>query len=224
MFFDPIYLFSPMPALMLAAWAIGRMRSARNEAKGKMVGFTGAESASRVLSAAGLATVKIQKVEGSLSDHFDPVHQVIRLSNRVHEGRSLDVIAIAIREAGQAVDQPSHRISAFLRPNLLPLALLGSSLFWLLLLSSVVLSNVPFFLAAVGVLSLNVAVQVAGLPLEHRANRAISKSIDECLNLEASERPILQRSLDAEALRTLGLTLTGAFQEARLAASQRVLR
>ena len=115
MFFDPIYIFFPIPALAFAFWAIRRHHSSRSEAQSRGVQLTGAEVALKVVRAAGLDSVRILKVDGSLTDTFDPRSQVVRLSTQVHQGRSLDSIAIAVHEAGQAIVAAENPIQALAR-------------------------------------------------------------------------------------------------------------
>ena len=47
-------------------------------------GLTGAEVAKQMLNAAGISDVRIERVAGNLTDHYDPSHKVLRLSESVY--------------------------------------------------------------------------------------------------------------------------------------------
>ena len=224
MFFDPIYLFFPIPALAIVLWAIRRRLTSRRAARSRVISLTGGEAAFHLLRSATLGSLKIVNIDGNLTDMFDPQGRVLRLSTRVHHGGSLDAVAVALHEAGQAVAAAGHPIQALARGILLAIALYGSSLFWLLLASSFVLTNVPFYLAAVAVLTINVALQVAGLWLEGRAEREIAAHQGSGLGLESDDKAILDRACRSEALRSLTLTLTGTFRETIAVAYHKLLR
>ena len=131
MFFgiDPIYFLFVAPAMLLAAWAQMRVRSAY--AEGSQIhpasGVTGAQAAAEVMRSEGLNRVEIEPVEGFLSDHYDPRHKVLRLSPGVYGDRSLAALGIAAHEAGHAL-QDAHGYSPLVVRNLLvPVAGFGSN-------------------------------------------------------------------------------------------------
>ncbi|MFM7460857.1 MAG: zinc metallopeptidase, partial [Burkholderiales bacterium] len=56
-----------------------------------------------VLRSAGVQGVRIERHEGFLSDHYDPLAKALRLSPHVHDGQSISSIAVAAHEAGHAI-------------------------------------------------------------------------------------------------------------------------
>ena len=91
-------------------WAQARISSAY--AAGSRIpaasGLTGAEAAAMVMRAGGVTGVAIEPVAGELSDHYDPRHKVLRLSQSVYAGRSLAAVGVAAHEAGHAIQDASH--------------------------------------------------------------------------------------------------------------------
>ncbi len=154
-FFDPLYLVFALPALLLGLWAQWRVQSAfRRYAEVRASGnLTGAQIARRILDYSGLREVRVEQVEGFMSDHYDPGSKVLRLSPEVYQGRSLAAAGVTAHEAGHALqDQrrywplrwrnamvPSVQIGSWLGPILFMVGLfatpvLGPSLAWLGLL------------------------------------------------------------------------------------------
>ena len=58
-------------------------------------GLSGKEVAEKMLRENGIYDVKIQSVEGSLSDHYNPLTKTINLSHDVHTGRNVAAAAVA---------------------------------------------------------------------------------------------------------------------------------
>src|SRR5690606_30862538 len=110
MIFDPLYFILLAPALLLAMWAQFRVKSAYHKASQipARAGVTGAQAAMEVLRRAGVTGVGIERVQGFLSDHYDPRHKVLRLSPDVYSGRSLAALGIAAHEAGHAIQDQSR--------------------------------------------------------------------------------------------------------------------
>ena len=104
MFFDPLYLILVGPTMLLALWAQMRVKSAFGKWS-QVAGssrMSGAEAAQRMLSAAGITDVKIEPVQGFLSDHYDPRAKRLRLSPGVYQSNSVAAMGIACHEAGHA--------------------------------------------------------------------------------------------------------------------------
>src|SRR3954454_24776588 len=143
MWFDPIYFVFLAPGILLALWAQFRVKSAYNEA-GQIParsGYTGAETADLMLRSHGVEGVRIEPVEGVLSDHYAPGQKVLRLSPDVYAGRSLAALGIAAHEAGHAIQDDRRYPLLVVRNALVPVASIGSSLSWVLILVGFLLSS-----------------------------------------------------------------------------------
>lgn len=152
MFISPLYLLFALPALLLGLWAQYRVRSAFGKySKVRAAsGMTGAQAARRILDANGLQNVMVERVNGMLSDHYDPRSKVLRLSDAVYAEPSLAAVGVAAHEAGHALQDkvnygplqlrslmvPTVQIGSWLGPIIFMIGLfmsgtLGTSLAWL---------------------------------------------------------------------------------------------
>jgi hypothetical protein len=117
-----------IPAIILAIWA--QMRVSSTYAKYSKIlsarGTTGAETAKFLLEHNGLHDIKIEEVEGKLSDHYDPRSKTVRLSIDNYKGRSLSAVAVAAHEVGHAVQHGTGYVPLKIRHSILPATNLGS--------------------------------------------------------------------------------------------------
>lgn len=89
----------------LSLWATFRVKSVyqRYHQGGTLSGLTGAQTAQRILAAAGIRDVSVVAGEGLLSDHYDPVHRRLVLSPDNYHGVSPAALGVAAHEAGHAL-------------------------------------------------------------------------------------------------------------------------
>ena len=103
--FDWTYLCLVLPCMIFAMLASAGVNSTFNK-YAKQISrrrLTGAQAAQRVLDANGVRGVRIERISGNLTDHFDPKSNVIRLSDNVYDNPSTAAIGVACHEAGHAV-------------------------------------------------------------------------------------------------------------------------
>lgn len=141
-------------------------------------GITGAESARRVLAANGVYDVKIERISGNLTDHFDPRTNTIRLSDSVYGSTSVAAIGVAAHEAGHAVQYATGYAPMKLRSVIIPVTNIGSNLAMPLILLGIVL-GAPF-LAELGILafSFSTLFQLITVPVEFNASRRAIEAIE----------------------------------------------
>ncbi len=130
MFFDWTYVILVLPAILLAMWASANVNSTfrRYSTQYSRRGITGAQAARRVLDANGLQQVRIERVSGHLTDHYDPRDNVIRLSDNVFGNTSTAAIGVACHEAGQAVQHAVKYVPIQNRSAIIPITNIGSRL------------------------------------------------------------------------------------------------
>ena len=124
-----------MPALLLGLYAQFRVKSTYNQYSqiGIRAGYTGAQVARSILNQSGLHHIGIEEVGGTLSDHYDPIKKVLRLSNGVFSGRSIAAAGIAAHEVGHALQHSQKYLPLHLRTVIVPtvrsVCWLGPSMF-----------------------------------------------------------------------------------------------
>ena len=99
------YLLYMLPALILGLVAQAMVKSRFNKFSkiASRKGLTGAQAAQAVLNAGGVYNVKIGRVAGNLTDHYDPRSNSISLSDSVYGSTSVAAIGVAAHEAGHAL-------------------------------------------------------------------------------------------------------------------------
>lgn len=186
-------------------------------------GITGAQAAQRVLSANGVYGVKIVKVAGNLTDHFDPQQNVIRLSDGVYDSTSTAAIGVACHEAGHAVQYAVGYAPIKLRAAIIPVTNFGTKLAWPLMLLGIVLSSMSYAfynLVYVGIacFSLSLVFQLITLPVEFNASRRAMTAIREGNILTDEELVGARKTLTAAALTYVAAVATSLVQLLRLIA------
>ena len=128
MIFDPIYFLFAIPGMLFAMWAQIRVKSAvmKWSQVAAARGMTGADAAANVLRGAGIDDVKIEQVDGWLSDHYDPRTKTLRLSEANFAGRSVAAFGIAAHEAGHAIQHATGYAPLAIRSYSVPAASIGS--------------------------------------------------------------------------------------------------
>ena len=129
-YIEPMYLVFAIPGLIVAGLASMYTHTMFMEYSRKRAssGMTGAEAAARMLSRAGINDVRIERVDGFLSDHYDPLAKTLRLSPKVYDEDSLSAIGVACHEAGHALQHAAGYFPMHIRSQLVPMANIGSYL------------------------------------------------------------------------------------------------
>jgi Zn-dependent membrane protease YugP len=210
MWFDPYYLLFLAPGILLAIWAQFRVRSAYHAASQVPArsGYSGAETADVMLQSEGVAGVRIEPVEGFLSDHYVPGERVLRLSPDVYGGRSLAALGIAAHEAGHAVQDATRYPLLVIRNAIVPLASFGSNAAWLILILGFAMQLMGLIIAGIVVFSLTVVFQLVNLPVEFDASRRARVALVQSGLITAQEEETVAKVLNAAALTYVAATLT----------------
>ena len=171
-FYDPNYLIFMLPAflLMLAVqmYVNNAYRKWSRVAASSRV--TGAMAAQRLISAGGLYDVRIEGVRGNLTDHYDPRHKVLRLSQGVHDSPSVAALAIAAHELGHAMQDHEGYFPLRLRSALVPAVNIGSYLGWILIILGLLLRLTDLAWMGVLVFAGGAVFALLTLPVELNAS------------------------------------------------------
>lgn len=126
-YYDPLYLGIALFSLVIILVAQGLVKSRYSKYSKitNMRGITGADAARTVLEANGVYGVRIEEISGTLTDHYDPRTNVIRLSSDVYRSKSIASVGIAAHEAGHAVQYAKNYAPIKVRAAIVPLARFG---------------------------------------------------------------------------------------------------
>ncbi len=223
--FDLTYVFLVLPCLLLSLWASMNVKSTFKKYAQRFSsrGLTGAQAAQRVLSANGVQGVRIERIPGDLTDHYDPRTNVIRLSDSVYDSTSTAAIGVACHEAGHAVQYAQSYGPIKLRAAIIPITNIGSKLAMPLILLGLILEimgDVSMFFIYLGIalFGLSVVFQFITLPVEFNASRRALRAIADTNILTPEEQQGARKTLTAAALTYVAATAVALAQLLRLLA------
>lgn len=217
-YFDPTYVLVLIGVILsLAASAKVRTTFEKYSRVRSASGLTGAEAAERILRRAGIFDVRIERVSGNLTDHYDPRKKVLRLSDSVYGSNSIAAIGVAAHECGHAIQHQNSYIPLMFRNTLVPIVNFGSAIAWpliligLLLVGSQTLINIGIIL-----FSLAVLFQLVTLPVEFNASKRAIERLGETGILYGDELRHSKKVLDAAALTYVAAAAASILQLLRL--------
>ena len=213
-YYDPYYWMILVPAMLIALLAQLNVSSTFNRYSrvGSARGFTGAQAAEAVLRTHGVYDVRIERVAGRLSDHYDPRSNVIRLSDAVYGSTSIASVGVAAHEAGHAVQYAQGYAPIKLRTAIIPVCTVGSQLSILLIVVGLLLYSQPLFGLGVLLFSLAVVGQLVTLPVEFNASRRAIVSLRETRLLDEEELRGAKKGQGAAALTYVAALLVSLAQ------------
>ncbi len=221
--FDWTYLVLVLPCILLSLWASSNVNSTFKKYASQFSArrITGAQAAQRVLSANGVSGVRIERVAGNLTDHFDPKANVIRLSDNVYDATSTAAIGVACHEAGHAVQYAQNYGPIKLRAAIIPITNIGSKLAMPLILIGLLLAaaeNISFTFVYLGIacFGLSLVFQLVTLPVEFNASRRAMEAISTGNLLTEEEQRGARKTLTAAAMTYVAATAVALAQLLRL--------
>ena len=223
MYFDWTYIVLVLPCILLSLWASSSVNSTfkKYSSQHSRRGITGAQAAERVLRANGVNSVRIERVSGNLTDHYDPKVNVIRLSDSVYNSTSTAAIGVACHEAGHAVQYAQSYGPIKLRAAIIPITNIGSRLAMPLILIGLLLTvfeNLSYTFVYLGIacFGLSLVFQLVTLPVEFNASRRALAAIENGELLTAEEQKGARKTLTAAAMTYVAATATALVQLLRL--------
>ena len=169
-----------LPAVFFTIWAQIKVDSSfkRYSQVYTSNGITGAQAARRILDANGLHDVAIERVKGSMTDHYDPRTNTIRLSETVHDVSSVAAVGVAAHEAGHAIQHARQYFPIKLRMAIIPVTRIGSYLAMPLFLLGLILASDPLILFGILLYSCLTIFQLITLPVEFNASRRAMQTLE----------------------------------------------
>jgi uncharacterized protein len=164
-------------------------------------GLTGVDTARKMLQYAGIFDVKIERVSGQLSDHYDSTKKVLRLSESTYDSDSVAAIGVAAHECGHAIQHFENYTPLNIRRILVPAANIGSYLGVPIIILGFLLDwNQTLIQIGIVVFSMAVLFQLVTLPVEFNASRRAVKLVEQYGILAQDEVPACKKVLSAAAL------------------------
>lgn len=213
-YFDPYYWIILMPAFLIALLAQLNVSSTFNRYSrvASRRGLTGAQAAEEVLRAHGVYGVRVTRVSGKLTDHYDPRTNTIRLSDAVYGSTSIASVGVAAHEAGHAVQYAQEYGPIKVRGAIIPVCNFSSQISILLIILGFVMYSRPLFAVGVVLFAVATVFQVVTLPVEFDASRRAIRSLQETHLLDAQELQGAKKVLGAAAMTYVAALLVSIAQ------------
>ena len=216
-YWDPTYFLVLIGALISAAAALNVRGTFRRFSESySSRGITAEAAAERILHSADIHDVRIERIKGSLTDHYSPNEKVLRLSDTVYGSRSVAAIGVAAHECGHAIQHAVGYSPLKLRSLAVPVANIGSKLSWPMILLGLIFGWLGLARIGVFLFTFVVLFQLITLPVEFNASSRALKILDGSGILMGEELRGASRVLRAAAMTYVASLLSGVLQLLRL--------
>lgn len=185
-------------------------------------GRTGSQVARRILDAHGLFDVSIERVRGSLTDHYDPTAKVLRLSDSVYDNPSAAAVGVAAHEVGHAIQHAESYAPIVWRSKLVPIVNVASRFSWIAIMLGVIFSYASAVLGSyvltVGILlfAATTLFHLVTLPCELDASKRALTELELCGWYSGSELAASKQVLRAAAMTYVAALAMSLIQLLRL--------
>lgn len=223
LFFFDWTLLIVIPGMLFTFWAQYKVKSTFSRYSQAMLPayMTGASVARRMLDANGLSHIPVEMVHGHLSDHYDPRHKVLRLSEAVYHGNNAAAVGVAAHEAGHALQDARGYVPLRFRIAIVPVCNIGSNLAMPLFLIGLLLSSIGpladwLMLAGIAAFTLSVLFQLITLPVEFNASRRAMRCLANSGTLSDEQLKGSRKVLSAAAMTYVAALAVGLLSLLRL--------
>ncbi len=207
-----------LPGLLLGLWAQARVKSTYQKYSkvGTQRGQSAAEAIGELLDQKNLGAIRIERTSGTLTDHYDPRTDTLRLSEGVYQSSSVAALGIAAHEAGHALQEAEEYPFLKLRSAAVPVVNFGSKLAWPLFLAGFIFSFSPLINVGLVLYALIVIFTLITLPVEFDASRRAVAMLTESGYVTQEEEKGVRSVLNAAALTYVAAFVSAALQLLRL--------
>jgi Zn-dependent membrane protease YugP len=215
-YWDPTYFFYVFIPALVISWLV-QVYLQRTFTKWSEVrnssGCTGLQVGRQVMDAAGLRPVSIQSTSGSLTDHFDPRENVVRLSQPVANKPTVASMAVTAHELGHVQQYQCGSALIGIRNFLLPALQFSPIISYVSLLLGLIFNSTGLVWIGVCFFALMVLFTVMTLPVEFDASRRGLKMLNQAglLNNPEDEKGT-KKVLTTAALTYVAAAITSIMQ------------
>ena len=212
MYYYLLFLLILIPFMGFAAWASAKVNTAysKYDKVPNAARMTGYDTAMRLLKRHGVNDIAVERVNGKLTDHYNPTKKLVNLSMSTYGSASVASVAVAAHEVGHVMQKKTGYVPYKIRNVLVPLTNIGSRLALPVIIVGLLLDI--FWLSAphpvgewmvyvgIGLYGLSTLFMLITLPVEFNASRRAKKMLVEEGILTKEERPGASKVLTAAAL------------------------
>jgi len=210
MYFDPLALLLTVILAAFAGVVHMWLRGTYNRYSQVPVysGLTGAQIARRIMASEGINDVEIEMVPGEMSDHYDPIHKVVRLSPDVYNGSSIAALGIAAHEVGHVIQHARGYAPLALRTYVAPVCSIGSNFAPILIMIGLMLSFPQLAIVGLWLFAAAVAFTLITLPVEFNASSRAMVALADGRVMTAEELGGARKVLNAAAMTYVAAAVT----------------
>ncbi len=216
-FYDPTWIIL-IPAIILSLWAQSRVNSTFNKYSkiNNHLGLTGADIARKILNLNGLTNVKIERVSGNLTDHYDPKTNVVRLSDATYASSSVGAIGVAAHEVGHAIQHATGYSAIKIRNAIVPAVNICNMLSMPILFIGLLFSYTGLIDLGIIFFSGTVLFQLITLPVEFNASKRAIATLEGNNMLIGEELTGAKKVLSAAAMTYVAAAVSSMLSLLRL--------
>lgn len=213
LFFDNTYLLVIL-AMAIVGYAQYRVQSAFSKYSQleSQRRITGKEAAMQILQATGISNVKLEKVAGNLTDHYDPRSKTLRLSDATYNETSVAAVAVAAHEVGHAIQDDKGYTFLKVRSAIAPIVQIGSQIAVPLIFIGLLLSIGGLINLGIIAFSLVLVFQLVTLPVEFDASKRALAVLESSGIIMEDELPAARKVLNAAAFTYIAASISTALQ------------
>lgn len=203
-----------IPAILLTLYAQYKVTSTTNRffRVRSDRGYTGEETARRILDSNGLFNVRIEMVRGRLSDHYDPRSKTINLSSDIYNGSSIASASVASHECGHAIQDKEGYLFLKIRSSIVPLVNFSSYAGYFAILIGLIFSLMDLVFIGIIFEVVILAFQIITLPVEFNASHRALVQLKQLDIVDSSEHSKCRGMLIAAALTYVASVATTILQ------------
>lgn len=215
-------LYYILPTIALAITSFAQLLITSNYGKYKKIAASskkrGCDVARQILDKHGLKNVKVEEVEGNLTDHYDPKTKTVRLSTEIYGESTIAAVSVAAHECGHAIQDKVGYAPMRMRSKLVPVVNFSTKIGYLIITSGLVMGALK--LAGIGLIMLlsMLAFQLVTLPVEFDASRRGKQELNSLMILNSSEQTGASKMLRAAAFTYVASVLSTLMEILRFAA------
>lgn len=210
-----LLIIVPIILIMLSEWYINSSYAKYNKYEVES-NISGSKVARQILDANGLSNIKIVKIEGTLTDHFDPTTNVVSLSNDIYNGTSIAAVSVAAHECGHVIQHKEKYAPIVIRSTIIPIVNFTSKIGYLIMTFGII--SYALNLATLGLILFGSTLifQLVTLPTEFDASKRAKKQLVKLGIITKKELPNVSSMLYAAAMTYLASFFASFMQILRI--------
>lgn len=213
---DLILLIVMLVLPILAQWGV-KSTFKKYSTVSNANGITAERAARQILDSNGLQHIRIERISGSLTDHFSPSENVVRLSDSVYGQTSVSAIGVAAHECGHACQHAENYAPIVIRSKIVPAVNICSRFWYFVFIIGLIISEL-FVYIGIAMFAAVVIFQLVTLPTELDASSRALKTLEGDGILAQNEIPGARQVLTAAAMTYVASLVTSIIQLLRLIA------